>query len=259
MHRSGTSMVAGCMKLLGIDTGRNLMPANEANPRGYWEENDVVAVHDLLLGELGLSWHSAGMLPEGWVDSAPAKRAKQQLCEILYTNFRGKKSIKDPENLCVLSTGYDPRIHLPPVPNLPDVPLELEMWVKVDSELTAVHAYWQKLNNDLVRSREAHESLAGSAEGKENLSKEIQMPLEEVNRQIAGQREEVNLLNQALTGLKAQADTLTALQEQLKQSIREHGQKLALHDLQTGQASEGLRGQITAVSHEVALLREEML
>ena len=37
MHRSGTSAMAGCLHVLGIPIGKDLMQANAANPKGYFE------------------------------------------------------------------------------------------------------------------------------------------------------------------------------------------------------------------------------
>lgn len=45
MHRSGTSLTAGLLARLGIDLGTDLVPADRANPRGYFEDRDVVRFH----------------------------------------------------------------------------------------------------------------------------------------------------------------------------------------------------------------------
>lgn len=58
MHRSGTSATAGALQRLGIYFGEpaELMPANPANPRGYFEHLEVVGIHDRLLRACGGSW-----------------------------------------------------------------------------------------------------------------------------------------------------------------------------------------------------------
>jgi len=48
MHRSGTSLVAGLLEALGVDMGTRLVPADRANPRGYFEDLDVVGFHQRL-------------------------------------------------------------------------------------------------------------------------------------------------------------------------------------------------------------------
>lgn len=69
MHRSGTSALTRGLQVLGVSLGGNLMPAFEGNNnKGFWEDLEIVALNDALLAELGMSWHSLGMLqqPHDW-------------------------------------------------------------------------------------------------------------------------------------------------------------------------------------------------
>ena len=59
MHRSGTSMVARSLNMMGayfaaegISTG-----ANQENPKGFWERRDVRTLNDMLLHSAGADWH----------------------------------------------------------------------------------------------------------------------------------------------------------------------------------------------------------
>ncbi len=40
--RSGPSAVAGILHTLGVSVGRNLLGSNRSNPRGYFEDRDLV-------------------------------------------------------------------------------------------------------------------------------------------------------------------------------------------------------------------------
>mgnify|MGYP000064482483 CR=1 FL=1 len=42
MHRSGTSVFTGALKIVGFDLGRDIMQANEYNVKGYFENNKIV-------------------------------------------------------------------------------------------------------------------------------------------------------------------------------------------------------------------------
>jgi len=55
MHRSGTSVLARVLNLLGVYLGPpdRLMPAAPENPRGFWEHLDITRLNDALLGRLG--------------------------------------------------------------------------------------------------------------------------------------------------------------------------------------------------------------
>lgn len=58
MHRSGTSMAASICEALGYHVGEeaNLLPRNEFNQLGYFENVDAVSVNEKLLTENGLNW-----------------------------------------------------------------------------------------------------------------------------------------------------------------------------------------------------------
>ncbi|CAN5317808.1 hypothetical protein BH20ACT9_BH20ACT9_14880 [soil metagenome] len=68
MHRSGTSLVARVVNLLGVDFGgeRHRMAPSDANQRGYWEPRPIVALNDDLLRTLGGSWREPPALVDGW-------------------------------------------------------------------------------------------------------------------------------------------------------------------------------------------------
>ena len=84
MHRSGTSAVAGCLHRLGVDFGPRLMPATEANARGYYEHIDIVNLHDRLLLALGGSWDETCPLPpDWWSDEVLTGRYRDELLVLL--------------------------------------------------------------------------------------------------------------------------------------------------------------------------------
>lgn len=68
MHRSGTSLIAGALGLAGVDLGPedDLMPAKDDNPKGFFENLEVVQVNDDLLAQLGGSWQDPPLQRDGW-------------------------------------------------------------------------------------------------------------------------------------------------------------------------------------------------
>ncbi|MBK9020718.1 MAG: hypothetical protein IPL72_12210 [Sulfuritalea sp.] len=63
MHRSGTSAIARALSLLGVELGTNLHPPGFDNPKGFWEDSEVVAINEDLLkatnssyDQLALAW-----------------------------------------------------------------------------------------------------------------------------------------------------------------------------------------------------------
>ena len=68
MHRSGTSIAARAVNLLGVSFGtpESLMPPGSDNPRGYWENRAVKELDDELLALLGGTWDVPPVLAQGW-------------------------------------------------------------------------------------------------------------------------------------------------------------------------------------------------
>ena len=87
MHRSGTSALCGALDVLGVNFGKHLMPANEANPKGYWEPLEIVSVHDDLLRALGSHWDDDRALPVDWLEREVTKKTQSRLLAILQRDF----------------------------------------------------------------------------------------------------------------------------------------------------------------------------
>ena len=49
MHRSGTSLLTRGLMSLGLDLGNNLMPPEADNPKGFWEDVDIVNLNETIL------------------------------------------------------------------------------------------------------------------------------------------------------------------------------------------------------------------
>ncbi len=56
VHRSGTSVLSRSMQVLGGDTCGQLVEAWVDNPKGYWEDEDVVNLDNEILDALGMDW-----------------------------------------------------------------------------------------------------------------------------------------------------------------------------------------------------------
>src|SRR5919106_6018808 len=71
MHRSGTSLVAGVLRLLGVDLGSDeeFLPPDSNNQSGYFELADLVEINDEILAHYGGTWDELPELPLGWEQS----------------------------------------------------------------------------------------------------------------------------------------------------------------------------------------------
>lgn len=107
MHRSGTSALSGCLQMAGMDLGKKIMPAQEDNQKGFFENLAIAALNEQILEEMNLSWNDTMLIPENWWRFESFNRHRQQLSQILSSEFTGKDDmlIKDPR-LSVLLPMY---------------------------------------------------------------------------------------------------------------------------------------------------------
>lgn len=98
MHRSGTSALTGALKVLGISLGEHLLAPGEDNPKGYWEHQGAVEIHERLLVALERRWDDVRPLPAGWLTSDAAQRALAEISEMISREFAGVPvwAVKDP-------------------------------------------------------------------------------------------------------------------------------------------------------------------
>jgi hypothetical protein len=68
MHRSGTSALASMLEALGLNMGATdrLLPADDHNPQGYFEQDAVVAFNDEVFDYFGGAWDAPPVFPPGW-------------------------------------------------------------------------------------------------------------------------------------------------------------------------------------------------
>ena len=98
MHRSGTSVLAGVLGLLGAALPKNPIPPNSSNTKGFFEPEIIVALHDEMLSSLGSSWLDFRRLNPSKFDSLVAQRFKARLVAALRDEYGDptKFVVKDP-------------------------------------------------------------------------------------------------------------------------------------------------------------------
>ena len=104
MHRSGTSALAGLLQLLGVDLGHDLIPPDEStNPKGFFENMNIIRTNEALLQHLHSSWENQLLLPENWWQQSHLFDHKNKIIRLLQQEFNNSElfGIKDPR-LCLL-------------------------------------------------------------------------------------------------------------------------------------------------------------
>jgi hypothetical protein len=102
MHRSGTSLLANILNVLGIDFGQQLLPANLHNEAGYWEQTEIYQTQEALLHCLGRNWSGPAWtnpFPLEWHRVPELQPFKDQLIAIIRKELAQTKGVwgfKDP-------------------------------------------------------------------------------------------------------------------------------------------------------------------
>jgi hypothetical protein len=109
MHRSGTSSLAGAIARLGGAAPVNLIPGDEANPKGYWESVILNDLNEDILAAGGSQWHDWRQFDPKRIDPAMAFALKERAISALAEEFPDARLavIKDPR-MCRLMSFWSP-------------------------------------------------------------------------------------------------------------------------------------------------------
>ena len=102
-HRSGSSLVAAALHSLGVNLGKQFIAPNEDNPKGFFEDEDIVRFNDRLLRSLNLSWDSFGFIWEMDFNTLKLKPYHNAAVALVLQRFDGvgAAGLKDPR-FCIL-------------------------------------------------------------------------------------------------------------------------------------------------------------
>ena len=101
MHRSGTSLCANLVSLLGVDMSDAIEPSVD-NPSGHWERPDLVQLHERVLRLFGRGWHDPGHalnLPPDWESWPQVQAVKDEIVDWPDAELNGSRrrfGFKDP-------------------------------------------------------------------------------------------------------------------------------------------------------------------
>ncbi|WP_062047170.1 sulfotransferase family protein [Bacillus sp. JCM 19034] len=106
MHRSGTSMTARMLNLLGVHLGNPIeiiSKGGQFNQKGFWEHKGITRTQQQLLRALSYSWDTTRPLPERWWKSKKIEPHRKSLEAIIKRDFSKVKlwGWKDPRT-CLL-------------------------------------------------------------------------------------------------------------------------------------------------------------
>lgn len=107
MHRSGTSTTSGILNILGFDLGKAIMGANEANPKGFFENHRIMSYNEDLFKMLHVNWHNTVGLLEQWWNTTEIDLFTKRLTSLILDEFTFESPLlfKDPR-ICILLPIY---------------------------------------------------------------------------------------------------------------------------------------------------------
>ena len=102
MHRSGTSAVSRFVNMLGFDLGEHLMESREDNPKGFWENSEIIRFNEELMSADGIRWDSIDSDIDKTIDRGLTAKSQKSAHAIIQKEFSSDDIvIKDPR-LCRL-------------------------------------------------------------------------------------------------------------------------------------------------------------
>jgi hypothetical protein len=133
MARSGTSLLAGMVHVLGVNLGQNLVRANPSNPEGYFENEDIHRLQKQILegpAVYDVPTNSALPVPTKPAATPAFTRAKDQLVEFV------RKELSQTSGLWGFKDSQTTRL--------------LPIWTEVFKELNVEPVYLLALRNPLA-------------------------------------------------------------------------------------------------------------
>ena len=97
MHRSGTSVVSRFINMMGFDLGEHLMAPRKDNPRGFWENEEIVRHNEELMAASSVRWDSLELDMSLVLKRGLTKKSQTAALRILKREFSTSQIvIKDP-------------------------------------------------------------------------------------------------------------------------------------------------------------------
>jgi len=97
-HRSGTSAFSGVLSELGVTFGSQLLSPSFDNPKGFFENEEVVKINDQILRLFGFEWYTSSPLPDHFWKDSRVKDIQSKALQLLEKEYSSESifAIKDP-------------------------------------------------------------------------------------------------------------------------------------------------------------------
>jgi len=155
MHRSGTSLLARLINMMGVSLGDEeaiLLPQQD-NPKGFWENREAVEINDALLSQGNAAWNRPERFrPDGL--PAPGLRPLQERASRLLEEFDRTRDwlVKDPR-LCLTLPFWLRLVPRPVIIHSVRHPLRVALSLHKRNRLPLRHglALWEHYTTEALR------------------------------------------------------------------------------------------------------------
>ena len=113
MHRSGSSVITCGLNVIGVNLGKKLQPGRADNPKGFFEDIDLVVLDTEMLQAIGSDWHVLAPIEPGDVDSLCTKGFFLRAVELLRDKTENVSifGLKDPRMAKLLPFWHPVFVH----------------------------------------------------------------------------------------------------------------------------------------------------
>ena len=96
VHRSGTSLLTRSLRCFNFNYGERLHPSGTDNPKGFFEDVDIIELNEKILAEINFSWDSPQLLDDAKLEIIRKKFSIKAKKLILEKINKGITCFKDP-------------------------------------------------------------------------------------------------------------------------------------------------------------------
>ncbi len=148
MHRSGTSIAARLLNMMGayFSHENNAMPPTTANPKGYWEREDIRQLNDQILSSLSMSWDNISDLQPEHVALELHPQFTEEARRIVFNlDAHRPWMIKDPR-LCLTLPLWKPLLEVPVIVYVYRKPIQIAQSLHTREQFSTMVgiALWEK-------------------------------------------------------------------------------------------------------------------
>lgn len=166
MHRSGTSVAAGLINMMGayFGQGSSSIGANQENPKGFWERRDVRDLNDFVLKSINCDWNRVSEFNLESIEASTLTEFEARATNIIAELDSNTPWILKEPRICLLYELWKKHLSSPITILIYRDPLEVAMSLQVRN-MMPLHtglALWEYYNSKALSALEENSTVYAS-------------------------------------------------------------------------------------------------